>query len=120
MDPGNQARFNKLEYGAIVSDLAFLMLDPNPNMRITARQLVSLISTAKEPAYSHTHIKQKACLTCTAGVYVDLSNLPPQHSTFNYSNPRGYPMRHGDVLTGKIPRDWDSTKKEWLYSHMWL
>jgi hypothetical protein len=31
-------------FGAAVPDMAFFMLDPNPNWRITARQLVALIT----------------------------------------------------------------------------
>jgi serine/threonine protein kinase len=46
-------------HGPGVSDLAFLMLDPNPKMRITARQLVTLMSTATDELYYRNSVKSK-------------------------------------------------------------
>ena len=67
---------NFIEHGPGVSDLAFLMLDPKPKMRITARQLVALITGCTDGLYFRWSIKKKACDTCSVGVYVDMSNLP--------------------------------------------
>jgi len=95
--------YRDISYSAsAICDLAFLTPDPNLKMRITARQLVSLISTSKEPAYYKTLIKTEACRICRAGAYVGVSTIP-QHSMVKSRNAMGQAPEHReDALTTKF------------------
>jgi serine/threonine protein kinase len=104
--------------GGAVGDLAFLMLDPNPNKRITARQMVTLISIQTTETYFRFAIKKKACPPCSEGVYVDVRNLP-LHSVFKYTSELEFPKIPGEALTTRSLPDWESAKKQWLLQHMW-
>ena len=104
--------------GIAVSDLAFLMLDPDPKKRITSRQLVALLSIATSDLPYRESIKKKSCPSCREGVYVDVANLP-LHSDYRDSDDLKYPKRPEDALTTKSLPDWESAKKEWLLEHMW-
>jgi serine/threonine protein kinase len=107
-----------INHGPAVSDLAFLMLDPDPKKRITARQLVTLVSIATPELYYRGSIKKKACLSCSAGVYVDVVNLP-LHSVYKDVDDLKYPKRPDEALTTKSLPNWESAKKQWLLQHMW-
>jgi serine/threonine protein kinase len=104
--------------GIAVSDLAFLMLDPDSKKRITSRQLVALLSIATSDLPYRESIKKKACPSCREGVYVDVANLP-LHSDYRDSEDLKYPKYPEDALTTKSFPDWESAKKEWLLEHMW-
>jgi len=106
------------EHGPAVSDLAFLMLDPNPKTRITSRQLVALISESAAELYYRASIKKKACSACSTGVHVDMSNLP-FHSVYKDSDALKYAKSPEDALVTILAADWEAAKKEWLHEHMW-
>jgi serine/threonine protein kinase len=106
------------EHGPAVSDLAFLMLDPNPKTRITSRQLVALISAATEELYFRSSIKKKACDDCRTGIHIDMSNLP-FHSVYKDTDALKYPKSPDDALVTILADDWEAAKREWLQEHMW-
>jgi len=107
-----------IHHGPAVSDLAFLMLDPNPKMRITSRQLVTLLNVADMGLYYHASIKKKACSECSAGSFTDMENIL-LHSVYKDTDALKYPKRPEDALTRGFPPDWETAKTEWLEHHMW-
>ena len=107
-----------LEHGPAVSDLAFLMLDPNPKTRITARQLVALLSEVTNHLYYWTSVKETSCDKCKAGNYVGISNIP-LHSVYKGTDDLTYPKHPSEALVLQFPPDWEAAKREWLQHHMW-
>ena len=107
-----------MNHSAATCDLAFLMLDPNPKFRITARQLTGLVSTVTDDLYYHASVKDKSCDNCRSGFEVNMSNLP-LHSIFKATLDLDYPDRPQDALVSNSLPDWETAKKKWLQSHMW-
>jgi serine/threonine protein kinase len=105
-----------INHGPAVSDLSFLMMDPNPKTRITARQLVALLYT--ENLYYYSSIKQKSCVSCRPGMHVGTSNLP-LHSRYKDTDDLKYPKLPEEALSTDLLPDWETAKKEWLQEHMW-
>ena len=94
-----------------VTQMAFLMLDPNPETRITARQLVAMVS-AKPWSQGVTN-------PCCSGDFEPRFSKIPLHSIFksqqSYYSP--FPSRIDDMEV-RIPKSWEEAKKAWLSSHM--
>lgn len=100
-------------------DLSFLMLDPDSKHRITARQLVAIVSsTALLEKQASTH--SSGCNECHRIILgwprPDPWNL---HSIFRAYAERGYPKNPEDALKALPPQDWETAKKQWLFRHMW-
>jgi serine/threonine protein kinase len=116
-DTGKTPHDTFIHHGSAVCDLSFLMMDPNPKMRITARQLVALLHT--EDLYYFASIKQKSCILCRPGMYIGTSNLP-LHSRYKDTDDLRYPdHRKEEALSTDFLPDWEAAKKEWLQDHMW-
>ncbi|KAI0880960.1 kinase-like protein [Annulohypoxylon maeteangense] len=96
--------------------LAFLMLDPNPNTRINVRQLVDLLNKLGS---NHFHsLGQAACDECKRTSHVPLHNFP-LHSVFR-EEPDGstyIPLK--DNISSKTQDLWEEVKRRWLVSHIW-
>ena len=90
-----------VHHGPAVSDLAFLMLDPNPKMRITSRQLITLLNVADIEFYYHASIKKKACSECSIGFFMGMDNIL-LHSVYKDTDILTYPKRPEDALTGGL------------------
>jgi hypothetical protein len=96
----------------LVPALALVMMDPKLAQRITARQLVILISVLQE---------NMNCGRCRVGV----SKEDPIHGLHSKFKSRGpspelqYPADPEDVLKPEftIPPDWEAPKRYWLKDH---
>jgi serine/threonine protein kinase len=93
---------------------ALLMMDPKSAQRITARQLVILISVLQEDMY---------CGKCRVGVPKE-DPIHGLHSKFKSraSSPKlRYPADPEDVLKPgfEVPTNWEAAKSYWLKDHMW-
>ncbi|KAH0558684.1 hypothetical protein GP486_004667 [Trichoglossum hirsutum] len=102
--------------GGSLPDLAFMMLDPNPAQRITARQLVAMITTPRLYYFATTNAA--ACSGCRVAEGFEDTNLP-LHSEFKDPDDLKYAHNPSHALKILPALDWESTKKEWLKSHMW-
>jgi hypothetical protein len=105
-------------YGMESTKIAFLMLDPNPKTRITARQLVTLLQPgSRENAFSK--IKELSCHLCRDLPSAQDPNIP-LHSVFNdwsnHYNPKEYICALNESVAGG---DWEQAKRIWLESHTW-
>jgi serine/threonine protein kinase len=94
-----------------VIELSFLMLDPNPKTRVTARQLVAL--TCEERS---TLAQLPACEKCETSVCPNL-NLP-LHSIYKSTQARRAFLDPKDALFN-VEDDWEDAKVAWLEYHMW-
>jgi serine/threonine protein kinase len=106
----------RTEMTSVAYRLAFLMLDPNPQTRITARQMVTLIHS-KIFARNLT-IKSYACEHCVNGQTIEQSNLP-LHSVFMPQVYLKYPDSPESALEQSLGESWEEVKTFWLESHMW-
>lgn len=93
---------------------ALLMMDPNATQRITARQLVIMISTLQEDMY---------CGKCRVGVPKEdpILGLHSKFKSRGTSPDLQYPADPEDVLNPGflVPGDWEAAKRYWLKDHMW-
>jgi serine/threonine protein kinase len=96
-------------------ELAFLMLDPNPDFRITSRQLIAMICHPKLQYIST--VKRYCCKDCRGTAIID-ANLP-LHSIFHDYKDRGSPQSDEPAFEGTGALDWEDVKREWLKHHMW-
>ncbi|KAI1441660.1 kinase-like protein [Annulohypoxylon stygium] len=96
--------------------LAFLMLDPNPHTRISARQLVDLLN--KRGSNNFHSIGKLACEECKRTSHVPLHNFP-LHSVFKEDENGGtyVPMRK--QISRETHDLWEEVKRRWLESHIW-
>jgi serine/threonine protein kinase len=103
-------------FGREISDLAFLMLDPDSGKRITTRQLVALITTERlEYFYS---LNPMACKLCRLQKgYED--PIVPLHSEFKDSDDLEYAESPSHALLIPPASDWESAKRAWLERHIW-
>jgi hypothetical protein len=98
----------------LVPALALVMMDPKLAQRITARQLIILISVLQENMYRGR---------CKVGV----SKEDPIHGLHSKFKSRGsspelqYLADPEDVLKPgfTVPLDWEAAKRYWLEDHMW-
>ncbi|KAF2004533.1 kinase-like protein [Amniculicola lignicola CBS 123094] len=100
-----------LKHAPPLPALAFIMMDPTAAKRITARQLVTLISIWSQDMY---------CDKCRVGVPSEDPTLGV-HSKFKSRENLEYPKNPAEVLkpTFALPRDWEDAKRFWLKDHMW-
>jgi len=99
-----------------VLDLAFLMLDPNPNQRITAQQLVDMMIQTKDRRYNR--IYDRGCYGCRSDeLPIDFDK--PLHSKFKPRTALKYPSSPEHALKTLPAEDWEATKRAWLQEHMW-
>jgi serine/threonine protein kinase len=112
--PRPEDRFAR--HGVALPDLAFLMLDPNPDHRITSRQLVALISTPK--LYYFGSVNAASCNGCRISLGSKDNNLP-LHSEFKEVDDLEYPETAEQALEVLVAPDWDAAKRKWLKYHMW-
>ncbi|ORX98810.1 kinase-like domain-containing protein [Clohesyomyces aquaticus] len=93
---------------------AFVMMDPNSAQRITARQLVILISVFQEDMF---------CGLCRKGVPKEdpIHGLHSKFKSRRESPELEYPADPEDVLKPEfqVPANWEAAKKYWLKDHMW-
>ena len=108
-------RKDGIMHDPIYSGLAFLMLDPDLTKRITARQLVAMISHPNK--VWHQVVNNYACLECRLPAYVD-TNIP-LHSTFWPFADQHFPSTPEEALEIPVAKDWEDVKRKWLTSHIW-
>jgi serine/threonine protein kinase len=106
-----------MNHSAETCELVFFMLDSDPKLRITARQLTGPVSTVTDDLYYHASVKDKSCDNCRSRFEVNMSNLP-LHSKFKATHDLVFPDRPQDALVSNSLPDWETAKK-WLQSHMW-
>lgn len=112
-----------IHHSLALAKLAFLMMDPSPCKRITARQLIALTSTARLDLYSK--INQVSCEQCKLPQSWEEKDIP-LHSIF-YEFARADRDTLGYLGGGaKGPKSWDESKvlwedfkKQWLREQMW-
>jgi serine/threonine protein kinase len=97
-----------LRHAAMLPGLVFVMLDPNPHSRATARQLVALICKFGPSLF---------CETCAEGATND--PIIPLHSVFKDGTQISYPADPEDALMESVAEDWEGAKKKWLEHHVW-
>ncbi|KAI1090515.1 kinase-like protein [Rostrohypoxylon terebratum] len=96
--------------------LAFLMLDPNPKTRISARQLVDLLNEGQSNDF-HS-VGKLACEECKRMSHVPLHNLP-LHSVFKKTENGGTYIPSRKQLSRETHDLWEEVKRRWLESHIW-
>ncbi|KAI1458531.1 kinase-like protein [Annulohypoxylon moriforme] len=98
--------------------LTFLMLDPNPITRISARELVDL-SNKLGPNHFHS-VGQAACDECRGSSHIPLGDRP-FHSVFKEAHDGGTYIPPKENLSSKTPDLWEEVKRRWLEAHIgWL
>lgn len=112
MEPFNDIIY----YGTTPADAAFLMLDPNPKTRITARQMVGLIQL-KGSDFQQS-FKRRSCSSCRTLPDAPNPNLPI-HSIYKPGNDLNYPLNAESALQTEAAPNWEAAKRLWLQSHMW-
>ncbi|PVI01891.1 hypothetical protein DM02DRAFT_627221 [Periconia macrospinosa] len=103
-NPRLQGRYAR--HGAALPDLAFLMLDPNPDHRITSRQLVALISTPK--LYYFDSVNAISCNGCRISLVPEDDNLP-LHSVYKELNNLEYPETAEQALEVPVAPHWEAS-----------
>jgi serine/threonine protein kinase len=103
-------------YGTTPADAAFLMLDPNPKTRITARQMVGLIQL-KDSDFQQS-FKRRSCSSCRTLPDAPNPNLPI-HSIYKLGKDLDYPLIADSALQTEAAPNWEAAKRLWLQSHMW-
>jgi hypothetical protein len=106
-------------YGAVLEDMAFLMLDLSPRARITTRQIVSLLQV--EGTHFFNSIMLKSCMTCRQFPGTPNLNLR-LHSVYKIYE-RGpnwnLPSTPETALESEVAPTLEVAKKLWLDHHMW-
>lgn len=112
-----ELRKDLIHHGKCLVQLAFLMMDPDPDKRITARQLAALLNT--NSASFSVHVNRKACKDCATTPMDQDKNIPP-HSTFCDVKLTHYDL-FGNHEAKEIvhAEDWEDAKRKWLSQHMW-
>jgi serine/threonine protein kinase len=87
-------------------ELAFMMLDPDPNTRITSRQLTQKIHSA---VHLWNDVKMKACVECSSGPTWYSIHLP-SHSSFKENEDLHFPQPPDIALTSLLNLDWEGAK----------
>jgi serine/threonine protein kinase len=113
-NPRPKDRFAR--HGAALPDLAFLMLDPNPDHRITSRQLVALISTSL--LYYFHSVNAISCDGCRISLGSEDDNIP-LHSVYEDVDDLIYPATAEQALQAPVAPHWEAAKRKWLQYHMW-
>jgi serine/threonine protein kinase len=108
-DMGSAPEDLVLQYGALLPGLVFVMMDPNPETRTTARQLVALISAWEKDLF---------CPGCRLGLGEEDPNIP-LHSKFKRGKDLVYPTNPLEALEANVAEDWEAAKKLWLRFHIW-
>ncbi|KAF2177420.1 kinase-like protein [Zopfia rhizophila CBS 207.26] len=102
-------------FGGSLPDLLFIMLDPGPKKRITARQLVAMIITPR--LYYFDSLNITGCIACRVTNGFEDTNLR-LHSEFKDTDDLKYAKNPKHALEMLPAPDWESTKREWLRSHV--
>jgi serine/threonine protein kinase len=89
-------------------DLAFLMLDPNPRKRITARQLVAMMSSPR--LHYLGSINKIGCIKCRVPSHKDEDEM--LHSEFKNVEDLKLARDPQHALTMKPAEDWEGVKRE--------
>ncbi|KAF2464385.1 kinase-like protein [Lindgomyces ingoldianus] len=104
-----------VRHAVLLPAFAFVMMDPNSAQRITARQLVILISVFQEDMY---------CAKCKVGVPKEdpMHGLHSKFKSRKESPELEYPPNPEDVLKPgfPVPVDWEAAKRDWLKEHIVL
>ena len=96
--------------------LAFLMLDPDPQRRITTRQLVDLLH---DPRCNDFHpVGDMACVGCRNTAGMSPQDIP-LHSTFQRTSNGGVFKPSKEGLSIQTPNLWEEIKLRWLEKHIW-
>ncbi|KAF2175494.1 kinase-like protein [Zopfia rhizophila CBS 207.26] len=113
--PNPRLKDRYARHGAALPDLAFLMLDPNPDHQITSRQLVALISTPK--LYYFGSVNAISCNGCQILLGSEDDNLP-LHSVYKEVDDLEYPKTAEQALKVPVAPHWEAAKRKWLQYHM--
>jgi serine/threonine protein kinase len=100
-----------LQHAFMLPALAFTMMDTTASKRITARQLVTLVSVWAKDMY---------CKKCRLGAPDEDPTLG-LHSKFKSRREMEYPEHPENVLEPAfvVPHNWEEAKELWLKDHMW-
>ena len=102
--------------GGALPDLAFLMLDPDAEKRITTRQLMALIATPR--LYYFRSFNKLTCEECRLEDGYEDPHVP-LHSEFKDTDDLTYAEDPKHALRNLPAPDWESAKRAWLAKHMW-
>jgi len=105
--------------GSTVAEMEFLMLDPNLNTRITARQMVAVLQNE----YTLISIlRDHSCATCKESFPLASNPYLPYHSTFKpVAGLMWQPIqteREIILQTEVVADNWEQVKRLCLASHM--
>ncbi|KAM7209940.1 leucine-rich repeat receptor-like protein kinase [Rhypophila decipiens] len=98
--------------------LAFLMLDPDPQRRITSRQIVDLL---RDPRYGFfADLADLACDRCNTTWGISPQDIP-LHSIFkkNPLRPEALFRPSKENFAEGMPNLWEEIKIRWLDHHIW-
>ena len=102
--------------GGSLPDLAFLMLDPKAEKRISTRQLVAMIATPR--LYYFGSLNKFACEKYRLEDAYEDPHIPLP-SKFKATDDLTYAESPKDALRNLPAQNWESAKRAWLAKHMW-
>ena len=110
-------KYNDLvRFEVALPEIAFFMLDPNPRMRITTRQIVTILR--RHYLYYNSSINDKSRRSCRLPAGPRGLNLP-LHSQVKDTDKIDYPENPEAALVIEVALDWELAEWLWLASHMW-
>lgn len=105
---------NELEsLGVPLAGVAFLMLDPDPQARITTLELTRMMT---DPEYYGKRVREMCCSMCQHVFTADHSQQP-LHSKFKDTADLEIVSVEDALKVSPVP-DWESAKRKWLRSHL--
>jgi serine/threonine protein kinase len=101
--------------GFHTSELAFLMLEPDPTKRITTTQLLDMMNSPSQPYF---HIRNSSCEECRK-MNPECCELGESelHSTFKTDASR-FSKSITEALMSIPAVNWEEAKRRWLHSHI--
>lgn len=93
------------------------MLDPDPERRITTRQMITMLGRAE--LLCSRIVGLIVCLSCRvlSTEAVDLNVLV--HSSFFHLSNIAFPRDLEQALVDTTVTDWESMKRKWMQQNMW-
>lgn len=112
-----EGKYNDLvRFGVALLEIAFFMLDPNPRMRITIRQMATILG--RHDLYYNSSINDKSYRSYRLPTGPRGLNLP-LHSQVKDTDKIDYPENPEATLVIEVAPDWEPAEWLWLASHMW-
>jgi hypothetical protein len=96
-------------YGKAPADISFLMLDPDPTTRITARQMVRKIQIESEGStYLHRGLKARSCVICR--MFLDAPTRTCLYSCYKDFVDLNFPSHPDEALSTEAGATWQEVR----------